>query len=150
MADLRRPITAALAISLCLAAWSGCSCEDSEPAPAGVGQPEQQEPEQADAPPEAAAKPAPKEKRTVGESLLQAPADYLRTTTIQAPRHARKTIDVAYIQNEIYQWQAIHGRFPKSLEELVEWRGAPLPEVPKGHKYTYDPETGKVDVAPVE
>jgi hypothetical protein len=138
--------------SLCLMAWSGCSCEDSEPAPVRAGQQEErqegEEPEAAA--PESAEEPAQKEKRTIGDNLLQAPADYLRTTTIQAPRHARKTVDVAYVQNEIYQWEAIHGRFPKSLDELVEWRGAPLPEVPNGHKYTYDPETGKVDVVPVE
>ena len=88
--------------------------------------------------------------RQPGDSLLHGPADYLRTTTITIPRYARKTVDVASVQNEIKQFYALQGRYPKSLDELAQWRGEPLPETPKGYVYVYDPASGKVDVVPAE
>ncbi len=121
-------------------AWAGCSCEESEP-------PEEEvvivQPEQKKAAP---ARQGAEPRRKVGESIIDAPADYLRTTAIAAPRYARKTLDTAYIQNEVRQFNALKGRLPRSLDELVEWRGQPLPETPKGYVYSYDPATGKLEV----
>lgn len=130
--------------------WVGCSCEDSEPPDAGVrvGQPEG---EAAGPPPAQEAAPrAPKPDRPpVGESVLYAPADYLDTTVGAIPR-AQKKMDVAFTQHEIEQFKALEGRYPRSLAELETWRGEPLPELPKGHTYKYDPTAGKVEVVPAQ
>jgi len=128
--------------------WAGCSCKESQPpAEAPVRQVQAEAP--AAQPPAAqpAAKPA-QGGRKVGESVLYGPGDYLTTTVITAPRYARKSIDTAYIQNEVNQFQAMEGHYPKSLDELVQWRGQPLPETPKGYVYKYDPATGKLEVVP--
>ncbi len=147
----------ALAAGVALLAWTGCSCRESEPteevvrvqgaAPQG-GQDEQAQPAagQQAAPQGQAAAQAPERRR--GESVLQAPGDYMYGVTVTAPRQARKTLDTAYIQNEINDFNAIEGRYPKSLDELVQWRGAPLPDTPSGYVYKYDPATGKLEVVP--
>ncbi|MHC4481848.1 MAG: hypothetical protein ACYS1C_12900 [Planctomycetota bacterium] len=128
-------------------AFPGCSCEDSEPPGENVQvvQPEEGPPAQ----PGQAAPEAQEAERQVGESVLHGPADYLRTTVITVPRTARKKIDTIYTQNEIEQFKAIESRYPHSLKELEQWRGEPLPEVPKGHTYKYDSKTGKLEVVPV-
>jgi len=129
----------------------GQPAEATQPAQAGeAGQNEQaQETKVAQATPQPQ-KQAEGGRRPVGESVLQGPADYLRTVTITAPRHARKSIDAAYIQNEIKQFYALEGRYPRSLDELVQWRGEPLPETPSGYVYQYDAASGKVEVVPGE
>jgi hypothetical protein len=103
--------------------------------------------EEAGGPPaqEAAPRAAKRDRPPVGESVLYAPADYLDTTVGAIPR-AQKKIDVAFTQHEIEQFRALEGRYPRSLDELEKWRDEPLPEVPKGHTYRYDPATGKVEV----
>ena len=137
------------AVAAALLVWAiacqGCSCEESEPpVKEVVVQPERERAEE----PQPAAK-APKREPGVGDSILRAPADYLGTVIITAPRHARKTVDTALIQNEVRQFYAIEERYPHSLKELEEWRGEPLPETPKGYTYSYDSSAGKVDVVPV-
>lgn len=86
--------------------------------------------------------------RPVGESVVHGPTDYLRTTTITAPRRARKKIDKAFIQRELRQFEVLKGRKPKSLEEYEEWRGEPLPEPPSGYEYEYLPEKNELNVVP--
>jgi len=137
-----------------LLAWAGCSCKESEKPKEEIVRVQHNEPQ---APPgqegaqpgqPAGARAGQQSERTPGESVIQGPVDYLRTVTITAPRQARKTIDMAYIQNEVKQFYALQGHFPKSLDELVQWRGAPLPDTPSGYVYNYDPATGKVEVVP--
>jgi len=130
----------------------GCSCEDSQATAPGnhVVRVEEAEEHQQAQPRQAAeqqeAGPQPERRRRVGESVLQAPADYLRTTTITAPRAAKRKINAAYIQSEIKQWWAMKGRYPKSLAEFEDWRGSELPECPTGYQYDYDASTGKLEV----
>ena len=82
----------------------------------------------------------------VGESVVRGPLDYLNTVTVTAPRYAGKQIDLAYIGNEIRQYQATEGHYPNTLKDLETWRGSPLPAPPAGGKYSYDPATGKLDM----
>ncbi len=55
--------------------------------------------------------------------------------------------DVLYMKNKINTFQIQEGRYPNSLNELVE-KGYldNLPEPPKGMAFHYEPSTGKVDV----
>jgi hypothetical protein len=163
MSTHRRTLTYLLGIAAAfgLLAWAGCSCKESEKPKEevvrvqGAPQPPQG---QVQAPAQAAAQPAAPQPRAasdqpdhkVGESLIQAPADYLRTVTISAPRQARKSLDTSLIQNEVTQFSAMEGRYPKSLDELVQWRGAPLPETPGGYVYKYDAAAGKLEVVPAQ
>jgi hypothetical protein len=82
----------------------------------------------------------------VGDSVIQGPADYLRTTTITVPTYIKKQANLAYTENEIKQYEAMNGRYPESLKELEEWRGEPLGKLPGGYAYSYDPKSGKLDV----
>jgi hypothetical protein len=160
----RWPISVVVAIATAgalLPAGAGCSCKESEKpkeeivrvqrnAPAAPpGQEAAQEGQPApQAPGARPARQAARTERVPGESVIHGPVDYLRTVTITAPRQARKTIDMAYIQNEVKQFYAMKERFPNSLDELVQWRGEPLPETPSGYVYKYDAATGKVEVVP--
>ena len=139
-------LTAAAAASVALLVAGGCSCEDSEPVPARVVQQEAPPPPPAPAEQPAAAPPA----RQVGDSVLRGPGDYLYTATVTAPRHIKKTVADAYISNEIKQFHALEGRYPKSLQELEKWRGEPLKPAPGGAEYSYDPKTGELDLVPAE
>lgn len=121
-----------IAAVLTLFAAEGCSREESEPAST-----------QAESRPgqNAQEKPRP-------VNPLSAPAEYLHTVTVRAPKHARKTVELAQLKNELGQFRAIHNRLPRSLEEFEKWRGARLPEAPKGYQYHYDPQKGEMSVAP--
>ena len=152
MSHVCRLVKPALALALALA-WTGCSCRETEPAAPNVvvAQPNAQAPAQPPAQPQAQpAQPAqPKREPGVGDSMLRAPGDYLHTTVITAPRHMKRDLDDALTNKEVQEFNALEGRYPYSLKELEQWRGAPLPEAPKGYTYKYDPATGKVDVVPV-
>lgn len=132
----------------------GCSCEDPEAtAPQNrivqvEGGDEEAEPkeEQPARTGRQETRPQTDGRRDVGENVLDAPADYLRTTTVTAPRAAKRKVNLSYLQNEIKQWWAMKGRYPKSLDELEEWRGTELPECPTGYEYDYDASEGKLEV----
>ena len=134
-------VWAVVAVAL---AVPGCSCGESEPEPPVVVQ---QNAKPAPAP--AAAK-DPKPERQVGDSIMHAPADYVGTVAIKAPRYAQRTVDVAELTQEIQLFMVDQGRYPKSLEEFVEHRGKPLPEL-RGHMtYSYDPNSGRLRSVPIE
>ncbi|MCD6416431.1 MAG: hypothetical protein J7M08_07015 [Planctomycetes bacterium] len=140
-----------------LAGMAGChrkEPEEAQPAPVAtvppVGQAKAQEAKKAE-PQKEIAKPAKARKvknhqKPVGESLINAPADYLRTVTITVPRHAEKTLDNARFTNELRQFQVTHDRYPKSIEEWEKWRGEPLGNPPPGYEYKYDASTGKLSI----
>jgi len=55
--------------------------------------------------------------------------------------------DVLYLKNKINTFQIQEGRYPSSLNELVEKKYIEeLPQPPKGMTFHYDPSTGSVDV----
>ncbi len=45
-------------------------------------------------------------------------------------------------------YQAEHGHFPKTpedfMKDIIEAQKVKLPELPAGHRYAYDPETGEL------
>lgn len=67
---------------------------------------------------------------------------------VEGKRHSEETLAVTQLNSELKQFNAMKGRWPKSLKELEAWREAPLPKLPKGLKYDYDPETGKLKAVP--
>jgi hypothetical protein len=118
-----------IAVALVFAA-SGC-VEERKPASA------------TNPPPAPPAKEAPaKEAPSAGEIVH----DYAKNLSTTVPR-AAALIDIASIQRAINQFQAMEGRNPKSLEELVAMRYLPqLPPVPQGKRLSYDAATGKVEL----
>jgi hypothetical protein len=47
-------------------------------------------------------------------------------------------------------YQAEHGHFPKTPEDfmrdIIEAQNVELPELPAGHRYVYDPQTGDLEI----
>lgn len=135
---------AAATVAVGVLLWTGCSCEDSEE-PAGELVVVEEKPKQ----PVQAAQGAPERKAEQGRrrprtGFFTAPADYARVT-VDARSWAERKVDIATIQNELKHFYAFEGRHPHSLKELEDWRGQPLPELPKGYTYKYDPATGKLE-----
>lgn len=77
---------------------------------------------------------------------LNAPLKYGETME-RAMKKAKAMEDILYLKNKINTFQIQEGRYPKSLDELVE-KGyiEKLPSPPKGMQFVYDPKTGKIDV----
>lgn len=65
----------------------------------------------------------------------------------QAKQTAGKTVDVASLNEEIRLFQVDKGRFPNSLDELVQDNYIKrVPDAPYGMKIDYNTETGEVKV----
>jgi hypothetical protein len=71
-------------------------------------------------------------------------------TLAKTYRRGREEPQLLAVRNELKQFQAMKGRWPKDLEEFEEWRGTDLPDLPKGRKFDYDPETGKLELVDTE
>ena len=79
---------------------------------------------------------------------VTAPVDYLGAVA-KAQQSSIKSIDTAYINQAVQQFQAMEGHLPKDLQELVtEKYLVRLPQVPHGMKLEYEAATGKVKVVP--
>lgn len=77
-----------------------------------------------------------------GENPLTAPADYVGVA-VQAKVQAEKTIDLVTVNHAIRLFYTSEGRFPNSLQELVDTGYLPaLPQPPAGMRINYDPKTG--------
>ena len=80
------------------------------------------------------------------DNPLLAPVNYVGALG-KAKNVSEKKINLANIQNAINQFNAVEGRYPKSLGELVkEGYYAKLPAPPKSKRYLYNPKTGQVRV----
>ncbi len=143
MKALRCCLIGAMTVSVLAAA--GCSCGASAPEPAVIVREEKEE-----GPADPHAEAWVEGDREVGDSVLHAPADYVGTVAVKVPRYAKRVLGVAQVQAEVRQFWALDDRYPRSIEELVEWRGQPLPELPKHMAYSYDPATGRLEAAPTE
>ena len=65
----------------------------------------------------------------------------------QAKQDAGKTVDVASLREEIRLFQVDKGRYPASLDELVQDNYIKkIPDAPYRMKIDYNPETGDVNV----
>ena len=150
---LRVPAPLLLLAVLCSALAAAGGCDRAEPQADVVRVPADQTAERSSADAPAPERPGtseePHRRRPPGGSVLYAPADYLQTTVIDAPRAASQKISKAYVTNDIRLFHAMEGRYPESLAELEEWRGEPFGDPPAGHTYDYDPSTGAFDVVPV-
>ena len=81
---------------------------------------------------------------------VTAPVDYLGAVA-KAQQSSIKSIDTAYINQAVQQFQAMEGHLPKDLQELVtEKYLVRLPQVPHGMKLEYEAATGKVKVVPAK
>ena len=145
-----RRLLATVAVAPAVAALflcGGCSCEDSEEPAAEVVvvQPKEKKLAPAQQPPPGGQ--GGRRRSTTG--FFEAPGVYLQTT-VRAIPYAEKKVGTASVQYEVKQFYAIEGRYPLSLKELEQWRGEPLPSVPRRYTYKYDKATGKVEVVLAE
>ena len=131
-----RQLTFGAAIMLVIS-LAGCGKEEPAPGAQG-GNPEAKREEQKEAEKQRTKKP--------GRNPLSAPGDYLKETTVTAPRHIKQEAALAQMKTALKRFEAMKGRHAKSLDELKEWRGVEHPKLPPGKKYNYDPKTGKIDV----
>ncbi len=75
-----------------------------------------------------------------------APLNYVGAA-VRGEQSAFKTIDTVSLNQEVQLFNAQEGRYPKSLDELVEKNYLhQLPQPPAGQKIVYDSAQGKVSV----
>lgn len=66
-----------------------------------------------------------------------------------APGRTQRQLDLAQLQRAVEMFSAVEGRYPHTLEELIEKRILPaLPAAPEGKQLAYDPQTGRVSLTP--
>ena len=79
-----------------------------------------------------------------------APLDYLGALS-NAKTRSTQSLSLIPVQQAVQLFQGVEGRNPASLEELTgSGHIGRLPQPPTGQKFTYDPKTGKVELAPAE
>lgn len=91
-------------------------------------------------------KPAPLDpsKSQVSGNPAAAPVEYMGTIA-KGKKNAEARSAIAEFDKAIQMFEAMEGRKPKTLEELVTKEHlAKMPKTPYGMKYTYDAKTGKV------
>ena len=79
------------------------------------------------------------------DGVLAAPVDYIGAVG-NARNYSIKQIDLAQLNQAIQQFNAVNGRYPKDLQELIPNYVAKIPDVPAGYRITYDATSGKVEV----
>jgi hypothetical protein len=83
---------------------------------------------------------------TAISNAVTAPVEYLGAMG-RAKTLAEKTVDLASVSQAIQMFTAQEGRYPKSLDELIEQQLLlKIPPAPYGMKIVYDPQTGRVSV----
>jgi hypothetical protein len=87
-----------------------------------------------------------KEESSSAGNPLTAPLDYVGAVG-KAKKVSEKRLNLANLQNAIKQFQAVEGRYPKALNELVtEGYFSRAPRPPRGMRYVYNQKTGQVGV----
>jgi hypothetical protein len=85
-----------------------------------------------------------------GTNPVNAPTDYLGAVA-KGKKKSEATIGALQVGPVIQQFQAAEGRYPKSLQELVDQKYLPaLPAAPNGMKADYNPETGEFSFVPAQ
>ncbi|MDQ6632330.1 MAG: hypothetical protein M3Y82_11355 [Verrucomicrobiota bacterium] len=80
------------------------------------------------------------------ENPLHAPGNYVGAV-VKAQNSAVKTIGLAEINSAVSRFYVEEARYPKDLNELVEKKYlAVIPDLPRGMKYVYDPNSGQAKV----
>lgn len=87
-----------------------------------------------------------KEEKSKKLTPLNAPGKYGEVMG-RTLKKSKAMGDMLYLKNKINTFQIQEGRYPSSLQELID-KGyiEKLPTPPEGMKFVYDPSTGKVDV----
>ena len=85
-------------------------------------------------------------KDAPGHNPLNAPTDYVGALA-KGKKKSESTVVNLTVAPAIKQFEAAEGRFPKSLQEMVDegYLNA-LPVAPRGMKTDYNPETGEFTV----
>ncbi|MBL6764628.1 MAG: hypothetical protein ISQ14_06710 [Verrucomicrobiae bacterium] len=85
-----------------------------------------------------------------GTNPVNAPTDYLGAVA-KGKKKSESTLGALQVAPVIQQFEAAEGRFPKSLQEMVD-KGylSALPEAPQGMKASYDPQTGAFSFTPAK
>lgn len=79
-------------------------------------------------------------------NAVTTPVNYLGAVG-QAQKYSEKQIDLAQVTKAVQQFQAGEGRWPKSLQELVDEKYlTKIPVPPAGYKLVYNPANGAVSV----
>lgn len=108
---------------------------------AAVGCVEKRKPASASDPKPAPSEAAPAQEAPSSGKIVE---DYAKNLST-APARAAAVVDIASVQKAVSAFEAMEGRLPKSIDELVAMRYLPqLPPVPQGKRLSYDPATGKV------
>lgn len=70
------------------------------------------------------------------------------SSTIKAEQKARKEMALIIVDEAVQGFKVMQKRFPETLSELTE-KGmlASLPDLPEGMVFTYDSETGAIDIS---
>jgi hypothetical protein len=65
---------------------------------------------------------------------------------VKSRDNSRVQTALTSVRQRIQNYQALNNAFPASLEDLGKKDGRPIPELPDGAVWKYDPATGTVDV----
>lgn len=85
-----------------------------------------------------------------GQNPLNAPTDYVGALA-KGKKKSESTAAAVQLGPAIKAFHAGESRYPKNLQELVdEGYIRALPEIPKGMKVDYNPDTGEFNIAPVQ
>jgi len=140
-----RILTAVLAAALLVSAGN---CSKKEPPPTGKAEGNQPAAPPSPGAPTAQGKEPRWYNQPMGQNPILAPVDYM-TAAIAARRRAMEQAALAQLVTDIKTFRLMQERYPASLEELAKWRGAPLPTLPEGLGYKYDPKSGALEVVDV-
>jgi len=79
-------------------------------------------------------------------NVINAPGEYGKVMS-RALKKTKSLDNLMILKNKINTFQIQEGRYPSSLNELVEKKYIEkLPQPPEGMKYYYDSSNGKIDV----
>jgi hypothetical protein len=85
---------------------------------------------------------------TDGEQGAKGPGAEYGRNLANAEKKAAEVTGLTTLVRAVQQYQVVEGRYPSSLDDLVANRYLQkIPRPPRGKRFTYDPPTGKVDMA---
>ena len=65
---------------------------------------------------------------------------------LNTAKYAQLKTKLLEIRQAIQAFEALHGRRPASIEELKNEDGFEIRDLPEGHTYSYNPESGTVTI----
>ena len=80
--------------------------------------------------------------------MVTAPVDYI-ASSIKAGEHSKGVVEIVVITKAIESFQQEEGKFPQTLDELVEKSHLKvMPNPPAMKQFEYNPATGIVKLVP--